>query len=72
MKRSEAVDIIEEIIRLNNQTLEFGGTYTVANLILYALEQNGMKPPLEENCPVLFSTKHVWAKEEDEGPKDNI
>lgn len=67
MKRSEAVNIIEELIKLNSQTLEFGGTYTVANLILYALEQRGMKPPLEENCPVLFNSKHVWAKEENEG-----
>ena len=38
--------------------------------LLWFLEHKGMQPPVEEVCPVLFTNKRVWEKED--GPPDNI
>jgi len=34
-------------------------------VLLTFLERKGMKPPVEDVCPVLFQTKHVWEQEND-------
>lgn len=33
--------------------------------LLSFLEYHGMKPPVDEVCPVIFTTKHVWENEND-------
>jgi hypothetical protein len=33
--------------------------------LLKFIEKKGMKPPVEDVCPVLFQTKHVWEQEND-------
>lgn len=32
--------------------------------LLSNMEYRGMKPPVEDTCPVLFTTKYVWEKED--------
>lgn len=33
--------------------------------LLSFMEHKGMKPPVEDVCPVLFNSKFVWEKEND-------
>lgn len=68
MKRSQVLEIIKDNIESKNPNTWAHGELDLsesAEAILTAIEKAGMKPPLEENCPVLFNTKHVWGKEND-------
>lgn len=62
MKRSEMLENIASVIRdtfLLNDSQQ-------AEAILNKIESLGMKPPIEEVCPVLFTSKQVWEKEGNE------
>lgn len=61
MKKSRMIDEIAHVIRDTFLLPE----ETMAEAILLKIEQLGMKPPVEETCPVLFNTKHTWEKEND-------
>jgi hypothetical protein len=60
MKKSQMIAAIADVLRdtylLNDEN--------IAETILGKIEQLGMKPPVEEVCPVLFTTKNVWEKED--------
>ena len=60
MKKSQMVAAIIDVLR---------DTYlltdeNVATAILTKIEQLGMKPPVEEVCPILFTSKQVWESED--------
>ena len=65
MKRSEAISKIEEIYETYCGILPANG---FAEEVLDALEENGMKPPLEKRCPVLLRNEHVWENENEQNP----
>lgn len=60
MKKSQMIQQIEAVIR---DTYLLDST-SVATAILNKIEELGMKPPVEEVCPVLFTSKQVWESEE--------
>ena len=63
MKRSEMLNRITYALKhLNYKEMDIEH---VANTVLTVVEVGGMKPPVEEICPVLFTTKNVWEKEND-------
>lgn len=59
MKRTEMLEHIASVIR---DTYLLPDTQQ-ASAILSKIEELGMKPPVEEVCPVLFQTKYTWEKE---------
>lgn len=44
------------------QTLVNEAEEKMSNLLSF-LEHKGMKPPIQDVCPVLFQTKYVWEQE---------
>jgi len=64
MKRSEMLEIINDIIFYNNAGF---GSDKLANEILSELELKGMKPPVKKRCPVLLTDAYVWEPEENNG-----
>lgn len=63
MKRSEVLEFMAETIQYyvahEQKTWD-----EVAEVVLFGLEERGMKPPVEKYCPVLLTTKHTWKSEE--------
>jgi hypothetical protein len=63
MKRSYMVERIANLLLKQNPYFPYSGFHTKAEEILDLLEKEGMKPPIKERCPVLFTDKFVWEKE---------
>lgn len=65
MKRSVMLAIIRGTIRYNIGYI--GEVHEklpeLSEDILTTMETMGMKPPIKERCPVLFTDKFVWEKE---------
>jgi hypothetical protein len=68
MKRSEAVANIKELIEVNLESLNVIPDATlVAELIMYHLEQKGIKPPRNHSHPSddPRSPVHGWESEDE-------
>jgi hypothetical protein len=61
MKKSS---MIEEIARVIRDTMSLSEK-DMATAVLAKVEELGMQPPVEEVCPVLFTTKRIWEREND-------
>ena len=62
MKRSEMVLKLAQYLKEYTSICE-DRVEKHADELLALAEHFGMKPPVEEHCPVLFTPKHVWEKE---------
>lgn len=60
MKKSR---MISEIANVIHDTFLLG-EIDMAKAVLAKIEELGMKPPVEQMDPVLYTTKLVWEKEE--------
>ena len=63
MKRSAVIEKMAEILE-NNFDGDNGCWESDAEKVLDYLENVvGMRPPVKDRCPVLFTDKFVWEKE---------
>jgi hypothetical protein len=67
MKKSQMLAEIVSVLK-DTDLLSYSDR---AMAVLCKIESLGMKPPVEETCPVLFQTTFVWETEENEGSQDN-
>lgn len=63
MKRSEMVYKIARVLYDTSMKVSVMNALPAAEEILKMMEQEGMKPPIKEKCPVLFTDRFVWEKE---------
>lgn len=74
MKRSEMIQLMaehhlglfpkEDPIHMGADPELFEEIKKNMDRLLYFLEYKGMKPPVADICPVLFTTKYVWEPEQ--------
>lgn len=64
MKRSEAVSLVESVLRNSSwiEDMSLSMQKTLAEEVLYALEEAGMSPPVTRD-PVLFRETVAWEPE---------
>lgn len=65
MKRSDMVKILSNHLHENTSMADRLEANFQADQIIALVESFGMKPPVEDVCPVIFKTTHVWEKEEE-------
>jgi hypothetical protein len=73
MKRSDMINRMADhwfgLLHINKLEVEeelYNDAKIKMDALLHMMENHGMKPPVEDVCPVIFKTTHVWEKEEKE------
>jgi hypothetical protein len=64
MKRSEAIEVIREVMAANHPLTDHNGCPYVSDEILKSLERYGMQPPFHESVDCGYTIRTFgWEKE---------